>query len=41
MFAMQVHDAGRTEVAVGSLTVAAIGGRSELVDRITGKLKVL
>ncbi|KAK9847454.1 hypothetical protein WJX84_008621 [Apatococcus fuscideae] len=34
-----VRDAGRTEIAAGSVTVAAIGGQSEKVDQITGRLK--
>ena len=36
---LQVRDAGRTEVAAGSVTVAAIGGQSEKIDQITGRLK--
>lgn len=36
-----VHDAGRTEVAAGSLTVLGIGGFSEVVDTITGDLRTL
>ncbi|KAK9836674.1 hypothetical protein WJX74_005797 [Apatococcus lobatus] len=34
-----VRDAGRTEVAAGSVTVAAIGGQSEKIDQVTGRLK--
>ncbi|KAL0045326.1 hypothetical protein WJX82_003857 [Trebouxia sp. C0006] len=34
-----VADAGRTEVAPGSVTVLAIGGVSELVDQVSGKLR--
>ena len=37
--AMQVRDAGRTEVAAGSVTVLAIGGVTDFVDQVTGKLK--
>lgn len=37
---LQVTDAGRTEVAPGSETVLAIGGVSELVDQVSGKLKL-
>jgi peptidyl-tRNA hydrolase, PTH2 family len=37
-----VRDAGRTQIAAGSLTVAAIGpGPVEAVDKITGHLKLL
>lgn len=36
-----VHDAGRTEVAAGSLTVLGIGGFSEAVDTVTGHLQTL
>lgn len=36
---MQVKDAGRTEVAAGSTTVLAIGGITDFVDQVTGKLK--
>lgn len=38
---VQVRDAGRTEVAAGSVTVAAIGGQSEIVDQVTGQLRTL
>ena len=38
-FHLQVADAGRTEVAPGSVTVLAIGGVSELVDQVSGKLR--
>lgn len=34
-----VADAGRTEVAPGSVTVLAVGGVSELVDQVSGKLR--
>lgn len=37
----QVYDAGRTEVAANSLTVVAIGGRSQQVDNVTGWLRTL
>ena len=36
-----VHDAGRTQVQSGSLTVFALFGQSLQVDQITGKLKLL
>lgn len=36
-----VHDAGRTQVEPGSLTVLALFGRLEAVDQITGQLKLL
>lgn len=36
---MQVRDAGRTEVAAGSVTVLAVGGVTYFVDQVTGKLK--
>lgn len=36
-----VHDAGRTEVAAGSLTVLGLGGFSENVDQVTGYLRTL
>ena len=39
--AYAVHDAGRTEVAAGSLTVLGIGGISEMVDTVTGHLQTL
>lgn len=37
-----VHDAGRTQVEAGSMTVAAIGpGDIDVIDEITGSLKLL
>ena len=36
-----VHDAGRTQVDSGSLTVFALYGKTSLVDQVTGKLKLL
>ena len=36
-----VHDAGRTQVDPGSLTVLALFGKSKLVDSVTGNLKLL
>lgn len=36
-----VHDAGRTQVQAGSLTVFALFGQSLKVDQVTGKLKLL
>ena len=36
-----VQDAGRTQVAPGSITVCAVGpGRANLVDEVTGHLKL-
>lgn len=36
-----VHDAGKTQVAPGSLTVFAVFGKSSEVDQVTGTLKLL
>ena len=36
-----VHDAGRTQIDPGSLTILALFGRSQEVDSVTGKLKLL
>ncbi len=37
-----VHDAGRTQIPAGSLTVGAVGpGSSEEIDELTGHLKLL
>lgn len=38
---VMVHDAGRTQVEPGSLTVLALFGRSSLLDKVTGKLRLL
>ena len=35
---LQVVDAGRTEIAAGSMTVLAIGGPSDSVNEVTGHL---
>jgi len=38
----EIEDAGRTEVAPGTMTVAAIGpARKVLIDAVTGKLRLL
>ncbi|KAM3914403.1 putative peptidyl-tRNA hydrolase 2 isoform 1-T2 [Leptodactylus fuscus] len=36
-----VQDAGRTQIAAGSRTVLAILGEEEIVNKVTGKLKLL
>ena len=36
-----VHDAGKTQVLPGAITVLGIFGHSSIVDRITGSLKLL
>lgn len=36
-----ISDAGRTQVAAGSVTVAAFLGRKSEVDAVTGHLKLL
>ena len=36
-----VHDAGKTQVLPGALTVLGVFGHSSIVDRITGSLKLL
>ncbi|XP_069822953.1 probable peptidyl-tRNA hydrolase 2 [Dendropsophus ebraccatus] len=36
-----VQDAGRTQIAAGSHTVLAIMGEEEMVNKVTGKLKLL
>jgi peptidyl-tRNA hydrolase, PTH2 family len=37
-----IHDAGRTQIAVGSATVLGIGpAPKSLVDKVTGHLKLL
>ncbi|KAG9483532.1 probable peptidyl-tRNA hydrolase 2 [Eleutherodactylus coqui] len=36
-----VQDAGRTQIAAGSRTVLAIMGEEEMVNKVTGKLKLL
>lgn len=36
-----VHDAGRTQIAAGSLTVLSIFHKENIVDEVTGKLKLL
>lgn len=37
----QVEDDGRTEVPPGTKTVLALGGISEIVDSVTGHLRLL
>lgn len=42
MAAHRIHDAGRTQIPAGSLTVGAIGpAKLELIDGITSDLKLL
>lgn len=37
-----IKDAGRTQIAPGSRTVLGVGpGRAELIDKVTGHLKLL
>lgn len=36
-----VRDAGRTEIDAGSSTVLGIGGPADVVDQVTGKLRLL
>ncbi len=36
-----VLDAGKTQVAFGTMTVAAIFGPVSIIDQVTGKLKLL
>ncbi|XP_075690178.1 putative peptidyl-tRNA hydrolase 2 isoform X1 [Rhinoderma darwinii] len=36
-----VQDAGRTQIAAGSRTVLAIMGEEEMVNKVTGKLKLM
>jgi len=37
-----IRDAGRTQIAAGSMTVCALGpGNAALIDQITGELKLL
>jgi len=37
-----IRDAGRTQIAAGSLTVVALGpGSAEAIDQVTGNLKLL
>lgn len=36
-----VHDAGRTEVTPGSLTVLAIMGQNDVINKVTGSLSLL
>lgn len=36
-----IHDAGRTQIDPGSLTILALFGRNKEVDCVTGKLKLL
>ena len=37
-----IRDAGRTQIAAGSLTVCALGpGSADLIDQVTGDLKLL
>ncbi|KAK3088899.1 hypothetical protein FSP39_025220 [Pinctada imbricata] len=36
-----VHDAGKTQIAAGSTTVLAIMGKIDVIDSVTGSLKLL
>ncbi|XP_063797083.1 probable peptidyl-tRNA hydrolase 2 [Pseudophryne corroboree] len=36
-----VQDAGRTQIAAGSHTILAVMGEEEIVNKVTGKLKLL
>lgn len=36
-----IHDAGKTQIDPGSLTILALFGRSQEIDCVTGKLKLL
>lgn len=36
-----VQDAGRTQIAAGSMTVLSIFGASDKVDEVTGQLKLM
>lgn len=36
-----VHDAGKTQIAAGSVTVLGIMGKIDVVDNVTGSLKLL
>lgn len=39
--AKMVHDAGRTQIAVGSATVLGIGpGPKSIIDQVTGSLRL-
>ena len=40
LYISAVHDAGRTEVAPGTNTCLAIGFNSNVIDTITGHLKL-
>jgi PTH2 family peptidyl-tRNA hydrolase len=40
--ARAIHDAGRTQIAAGSMTVLGVGPAPKgMVDRVTGRLKLL
>ncbi|MFH4980957.1 hypothetical protein AB6A40_007666 [Gnathostoma spinigerum] len=41
LFAYLVSDAGRTQIPAGSVTVLGIFGETEMVDQVTGSLKLL
>lgn len=36
-----IHDAGRTQIASGTMTVLGVLGPKSIVDQVTGQLKLL
>ncbi|KAF8350239.1 peptidyl-tRNA hydrolase PTH2-domain-containing protein [Amanita rubescens] len=41
LYTRSIQDAGRTQIAAGSRTVLGIAGPARLINRITGKLRLL